>query len=805
MLAEYLASTCAPFSMQSKRDRRDNMNKALVVVESPAKAKTINKFLGKEYIVKACMGNVRDLPERELGIDIANDFRPKYVTIKGRGKLLKELRTVAEKSDRVLLATDPDREGEAIAWHVKHELRKANDNTSRIVFHEITRNAIRDAVRHPLGIDPKKVNAQQARRILDRLVGYKVSPFLWRTVYAGLSAGRVQSVALRVICERDQEIAAFKPEEYWSITATLKGTDTLPFQARLVKRKSRNIKIRNEAEAREIVDGLEGATFRIQDVKRREQRKNPAPPFITSTLQQEAGRRRNFTTKRTMSVAQQLYEGIDLEGETEGLITYMRTDSVRVAEEAVAAARDHIASEYGAAFVPRSPRQYRSRKGAQEAHEAIRPTSLDRSPKKVAQFLSRDQARLYELIWNRFVASQMASARLDVTTVDIGANEGTFRASGAVMKFPGFTVLYSDAEKESADVLPEGLYAGQELILISLTPDQHFTKPPPRYTEATLVKELESKGIGRPSTYSDIVSKIQDRGYVTREKRQLTATDLGMTVNRLLVNSFPDILDVGFTARMEDNLDRIESGDEDWVRVIDEFYVPFEKSLAEASGRRAELKDSLQEETGEQCEKCGRPMVVKWGRNGRFVACSGYPECTNSRSLDVEEENVPEEEARCEKCGDNMVVRSGRYGKFLACSNYPECKNTKPLKADVEGITTQEKCDKCGADMTVRSGRYGPFLACSNYPKCKNAKPIPTGVSCPVEGCDGQIVQRMSKNRRLFYGCSRYPSCKFTSWDKPVAEQCPSCGSPYMIEKASKKKGDFLQCPKCKEETPSRD
>ena len=778
------------------------MKKALVVVESPAKARTINKFLGKDYTVKACMGNVRDLPERELGIDVANDFRPKYVTIKGRGKILKELRKSAEESDQVFLATDPDREGEAIAWHVEHELRKANDNIARIVFHEITRNAIRESVSHPLGIDLRKVNAQQTRRILDRLVGYKVSPFLWRIVYSGLSAGRVQSVALRVICERDQEIDAFEPEEYWSVTATLKGADTTPFPAKLTHRDGKKVAIRNEAEAQEIVSGLDGARFQITALKRREQRRNPLPPFITSTLQQEAGRRLNFTTKRTMSVAQQLYEGIDLEGETVGLITYMRTDSVRVSEEATAAAREHIASEYGAPFVPKTPRKYRSRKSAQEAHEAIRPTSITRSPKEIAPFLSRDQARLYQLVWNRFLASQMASARLNVTTVDIGAGDCTFRASGSVMIFPGFTVLYKDPEQEKAEVLPDGLSVGQDLTLVALKPEQHFTKPPPRYTEATLVKDLESKGIGRPSTYSDIVSKIQDRGYVERKNKQLISTDLGMTVNRLLVSSFPDIMDVGFTARMEDNLDRIEAGENDWIRVVDEFYAPFEKSLSEAVSRRAELKESLQEETDETCAKCGRPMVVKWGRNGRFIACSGYPECTNSRSLDEDEGDVPEVGERCGKCDGEMTVRSGKYGKFLACSNYPECRNTRPLEQIAAEVDTQEKCDKCGADMIVRSGRYGPFLACSNYPECKNAKPISIGVSCPIEGCDGQIVQRMSKNRRLFYGCSRYPKCSFTSWDKPVAERCPSCGSPFMVEKASKKKGEFLKCPKCKEEFP---
>ena len=733
----------------------------VVVVESPAKAKTINKFLGKDYKVMACMGHIRDLPEKDLAIDIEHDFQPKYQTIRGKGKIITQIRNAAKEAENVFVATDPDREGEAIAWHVAHEVAKDDRKVQRITFNEITRNAVLSAVAAPQLIDLHKVNAQQARRVLDRLVGYKVSPLLWKTVHGGLSAGRVQSVALRLISEREEEITRFVQREYWSIEAdlaTLKGDS---FRASVVRKGRNKLEIPAQDEAERIAAELRGQDYGISEVATREQKRNPSPPFITSTLQQEAARKLNFTAKKTMAVAQQLYEGIDLEGETTGLITYMRTDSTRLAPEAVADARDYIATAYGPEYVPEKPNVYKAKKGAQDAHEAVRPTGVSRPPRSVRRFLTEDQAKLYQLVWDRFIASQMKPALLDVTTVDIAAGDYGLRATGSIVKFRGFTVLYTETADEQNEEenrrIPEGLKVGDPLKLLALHPEQHFTKPPPRYTEASLVKELEAQGIGRPSTYAQIVSTLQDRDYVSRERGRFSPTPLGATVNTLLVRAFPDIFNTQFTASMEEALDKVEAGEDDWVTVVRGFYDPFEKDLSRMESQRAELKKSLQEETDEVCEKCGMKLVIKWGRNGRFMACSGFPACKNTRPL------------------------NGEAGPELA-----------------EG----ETCEKCGAPMIVKNGSRGRFLACSAYPACRSTRPLPLGVPCPKEGCGGAILERQSKRGKVFYGCSRYPGCDFASWDPPVARPCPDCGAPFLLSKSSQRQGEFLQCPTCKASFP---
>jgi len=737
------------------------MPKSLVVVESPAKAKTINKFLGSDYLVKACMGHVRDLPEDELGIDLKNGFKPKYVIVKGKRKILRELKEAAKEASPIFLATDPDREGEAIAWHVAHEIAKDRPDVHRILFNEITEGTVRKAMESPLPIDLKRVNAQQARRILDRLVGYKVSPFLWKTVYSGLSAGRVQSVALRLICEREDELSSFKPREYWVVWATLRGSSGEPFRAKLVRIGGKKASISSGEDAHRITSELRGEIFRVSSIDKTPKKKFPAPPFITSTLQQEASRRFKFSPKRTMSLAQQLYEGVELEGGSVGLITYMRTDSVRIASEALDAVRRYIATSYGTDYLPPKPRVYRSKKGAQEAHEAIRPTSLSYEPRKLKRYLTPDQMKLYELIWNRFLACQMKPMELEVTTVNIKAGDCIFQATGSTVLFRGFSAVYIEREDEepgeAEEVIPPGLEVGGALELIELVPEQRFTKPPPRYTEATLIKELESKGIGRPSTYSQIVGTIQERKYVEKEKGRLVPTELGMTVNNILVSYFPDLFNVKFTAKMEENLDRIESGDVDWLGVVRDFYSSFSETLSRANSQRGAIRESLQEKTDIVCEKCGSPMVIRWGKNGRFLACSAFP----------------------------------------------RCKNTRPLPGEEE--PSGERCEICGAEMVIREGPYGRFLACSAYPKCKNTRPLTLGIPCPMEGCDGEIVERRTKRGRTFYGCSRYPDCDFSTWDRPVGKSCPSCGFKLLTERVSKDGTVTLRCPSCKEEFRDED
>jgi DNA topoisomerase-1 len=682
--------------------------KSLVVVESPTKARTLKKLLDKKYDVIASMGHVKDLPRSQLGVDVEHEFTPKYVVPKGKGPVIKELKSAAKKAVAVYLATDPDREGEAISWHLASILTPVNPKIKRIEFHEVTRDAVRRALQVPRDIDQSLVNAQQARRILDRLVGYKLSPLLWRKVRGGLSAGRVQSVAVRLICEREKEIEAFVPQEYWSLTARLtRESEDAPFVARLVTKDGDKVAIANEAQAKELVRELERVPYVVGEVRRKDQQRHPAAPFTTSTLQQEANRKLGYSAARTMVVAQQLYEGLDVGREgTVGLITYMRTDSVQVAEEARRLAREYITDTFGAPYLPDQPRHYTSRRGAQGAHEAIRPTSMRRTPDAVKPFLKADQHKVYKLIWERFVASQMASAVMDTLAVDVTAGPYVLRATGSRVKFPGFLRVYREGQDNGDEEAAEGwlpdLQAGERLRLLGLDPAQHFTQAPPRYTEATLVRALEDRGIGRPSTYAPIIETIKQRGYVEVEDRRLYPTDLGILVNALLVDHFPQVLDVEFTAHMEEDLDRVEEGKEDWVRLIRAFYGPFAEVLHKAEQSIAEV-EMTPEEIGEPCPRCGRPLVKRRGRFGEFIACSGYPECTYTRPVGIG--------VRCPTDGGEVVERRTRKGRvFYGCSNYPACTFTswdRPLG---------RPCPLCGHMLVAKRARRSATRAivCSN-------------------------------------------------------------------------------------------
>lgn len=724
--------------------------KSLVIVESPAKAKTINRFLGSGYVVKASMGHVRDLPETKLGVDVENDFKPTYVIIKGKARVVKALKEAAAKADRIYLAPDMDREGEAIAWHIATLIngRKAK-TVKRVVFNEITENAIKKAFANPTDIDMRKVDSQQARRILDRLVGYLISPLLWRVVYRNTSAGRVQSVALRLVCEREEEISKFVPREYWTIEVRLRSRDGNQFTATLEKVDGSKISIPNVDQANRIVEDLRQQTFLVSEVDKKRLRRNPRPPYITSTLQQDAANRLGFAARKTMVIAQELYEGIDLMGEERvGLITYMRTDSVRVSEVAQNAARDYIRQNIGSDYVPARPPVYSKRASSQDAHEAIRPTDVGRTPEQVAPYLRPDQAALYQMVWQRFLASQMSPAEFDVTTVTIKAGRYLLKATASVRVFDGYQRIYSEKqESEEVAIFPE-LHQGDQVTLDDIQSKQHFTQPPPRYTEASLIKELEEKGIGRPSTYATIVSTIIERKYVDKVKGSLIPTELGKTVIKLLLRLFPDLFEVGFTAKMEAQLDKIESGETDWLSVIREFYEPFKQSLDKANSSKAELRKAIEEPTQSLCEHCGKPMVKKWSKHGQFLACSGFP----------------------------------------------ACKTTKPLE-DVEIVDVE--CPECGSPMVLRRGRFGAFLACSRFPTCKGKRPYTTGIKCPNPGCDGEIVEKKTRKGRIFYGCQRYPECDFATWDKPVGEPCPECGYPIMVVKSTRDNPGFLKCPKC--------
>ncbi len=790
--------------------------KSLVIVESPAKANTINKYLGKEFVVKASLGHVKDLPKSKLGVDIKNDFEPVYELIPGKEKVVKELRTAAKGAERIFLAADPDREGEAICQHLKEILDDHKGEVFRVLFNEITPKAIRAAMEKPGRINQHIVDAQQARRILDRLVGYQISPLLWDKVRRGISAGRVQTVALRMIVEREREILAFTPEEYWSIIAKLEGREPPPFSARLVKIKGKIAEVKNQAEADHILEVVKKSEFLVESVVTKEKKRNPVPPFTTSKLQQDAARRLRFTVKKTMMLAQRLYEGVELGDEGRvGLITYMRTDSTRISDEAMEMVRSYVSDVYGSNYLPEKPVFYKTKKDAQDAHEAIRPTFVGRTPDDLKPYLGEDELKLYRLIWTRFVASQMNPAVYDQTTIEISAKDYLFRENGRVLKFDGFLRVYEESTDDDIHAKPTGdeeddialppLTVGEKLRLLDVTPRQHFTEPPPRYTEASLVKVLEEKGIGRPSTYASILTTIQDREYVTKDQGKFRPTELGTVVTDMLVKHFEDIFDIQYTARMEEELDEVEDGKMTWVEALDEFYKKFEKDLKKASKNMENLKRQ-EIPTDEVCEKCGSPMVKKWGQFGSFLACSAYPECKNTKELALEEppkEGQPAADAEpepCENCGRPMALKRGRFGQFLACTGYPECKTTRkiaqagraPKKPDV---ILDETCPKCGqAKLAMKEGRFGEFIACSNYPKCKYIKPKTVGVPCPKAGCGGELIERRSKRGKVFYGCAKYPDCDFVAWNKPVPEQCPQCGAPYLLEKSTKREGLVRYC-----------
>jgi len=745
--------------------------KSLVIVESPSKAKTIKKYLGRRFEVLASVGHVKDLPKSKFGIDIDHGFEPEYTVIKGKAKVLSEIKKAAKEADKIYLAPDPDREGEAIAWHIKQELKSRNGNVYRVLFNEITQKAIERAMASPGDIDMNRVNAQQARRVLDRIVGYRISPLLWEKVRRGLSAGRVQSVAVRLICEREAEVLAFVPEEYWSITAKLLGPTPPPFFARLIQKGGQAIEMGNEAEAQAVVAALRELPFVVSKIEKKERKRNPTPPFTTSRLQQEGVRKLHFTPKKTMMLAQQLYEGVETQAEgAVGLITYMRTDSVRVSPDFQQETAAWIRGKYGNEYVPEAPPVYKSKKGAQEGHEAIRPTSLARDPEQLKGDLTKDQYLLYKLIWNRFVASQMTPAVFDVTRIDITAGDFLLRASGAIIKFAGFSIVYMEGKEEGisqekkegeeaedaseeAVILPE-LSVGDRLTLQSLDPKQHFTQPPPRYNEALLIHDLEEKGIGRPSTYATIISTIQDRKYVEKREGRFYPTDLGKVVNELLIQHFPDVVNVEFTAQMENELDGIEEGEKEWVATVRGFYEPFSKEFNRA---QVEMRDVKREETPTdiKCEKCGNPMVIKWGRFGRFIACSGYPDCKNTK-------------------------------EFAETAN--------GIEVVEKETATNEVCEKCSKPMVIKNGRFGRFMACSGYPECENTKSISTGVACPEEGCGGTLIEKRTRRGKIFFACNRYPKCNFALWERPVPRACPECKAPFLIERREQGGGIKVVC-----------
>ena len=820
------------------------MSKGLVIVESPGKAKTIQKYLGKGFIVDASYGHVKDLPKSNLGVDIENDFQTEYVVIPGKEKVLAKLKKLALSVDTIYLAPDPDREGEAIAAHLADELgddsgkkkKKTKAKTKskgdaaektkesgdgerirRVTFNEITQRAVKAAFEHPRDIDRNLVDAQQTRRVLDRLVGYQVSPLLWDKVRRGLSAGRVQTVALRLIVDREREIKAFEKKEYWTIDAHLAADKPPAFDARFLGKGEEKVEVTNVEQAEQIRLALEKADWVVRSAEKKERRRNATPPFTTSKLQQDSSRKLRFSVKRTMMIAQRLYEGVELGDEgLVGLITYMRTDSTRVAGEAITEVRDYITSEYGAQYLPGSPNTYKDKKDAQGAHEAIRPTSAVRHPDQVKQYLQEDEFKVYKLIWQRFVASQMNPAVFDQTSVDIDAKSGSdvfwFRVTGSVQKFDGFLKVYEEAkdnkdeeDEELKHKLPP-LEAGQKLTLKSLLPEQHFTEPPPRYNEASLVKELEERGIGRPSTYATILSTIQERMYAQKIGGKFTPTEIGLVVTDLLVENFKDIFDFQYTARLEEELDEIEEGKQTGNDALVEFYKKFAKDLKYAEKHMENIK-RMEKPTDEKCELCGAPLVIKWGKHGSFYACSTYDKenpdtCKftkenpiNLPDLDSADLQETAQEEYCENCGRVMVLKRGRFGQFMACTGYPDCKTTRRLDQGkrVPDIPLDEKCPDCGRNLIIRHGRFGEFTSCSGYPDCKYVKQNFIGVKCPLCG-EGELVEKRARKGNTFYGCARYPKCKFTSAAKPIPETCPDCGHEFLVERI-RKDGPVIACP----------
>lgn len=811
------------------------MSKNLVIVESPAKAKTINKYLGSDYQVLASIGHIKDLPSKDLGVDIQNEFEPTYEVIpdtrkRNNKKVVSELKKAAKVAENIYLAADPDREGEAICQHLAEEIvpKKGKQGVYRVMFNEITKNAVKEAFNHPLAINANLVDAQQARRILDRLVGYQVSPLLWKNIGGKLSAGRVQTVAVRLVVDREREIEAFIKNEYWTVGANVSAALPPKFDTRLYKIEDKTIKtgnfdeekknethIKDESTATGIVDEAKQQSFVVDSVTTKERKRNPVPPFITSKLQQEASRKLGFPVKKAMMVAQKLYEGIEIGSEgAVGLITYMRTDSIRVSEGALGEVRDYISGSYGPQYVPEKAIYYKGKKDAQDAHEAIRPTDVNRTPESLSGYLTSDELKLYRLIWQRFVASQMMPAIFDQTTIDIAAGRFTFRATGSVQKFDGFLKVYqegrddkkqdgSEDEEDDEDKNLPRVEKGEVLKLNGVTPEQHFTEPPPRYTEATLVKALEERGIGRPSTYAAIMTNIQDREYIEKVESRFHPTALGTTVNDVLTSNFTELFNPDYTARMEDQLDEVEDGKLGWRLALKNFYDKFSVDLKAAEEN---IKKQKKQEipTDEICEKCGSGMVIKFGRFGQFLACSNYPECKNTREVAKKSaatteggEAAVQEEIVCELCGKTMALRKGRFGSFYGCTGYPECKNVRKIPKGSEApvpepIPLDEICPVDGANLVRRFGRFGEFISCANYPKCDYVKRETVGVKCPKDG--GDIVVKKSKRGKAFYGCANYPKCDAVYWDKPVDQPCPQCKAPFVLQKTTKKEGTFLYC-----------
>ncbi len=742
------------------------MGKKLIIVESPAKAKTIGKFAGSQYQIKASMGHIRDLPKSSFGVDIEHGFKPKYVIDRSKLKIIKQLKEATTSSDEIFIASDHDREGEAIAWHLSEVLKKeiGTKPLHRIVFNEITKKAIKESLKKPDKINMNKVDSQQTRRILDRIVGYNISPILWKSITKGTSAGRVQSVALRMICEREEDIKNFVPREYWNITAEFSDQNKkLPsFKASLEKFKGEKIDIDNKLTAEEITNQLDKENYFINDIKKKQRKIQPYPPYITSTMQQDAARLLNFSAKKTMLIAQQLYEGIDIGGETIGLITYMRTDSVRIADEAIVKCRNLIKERFGDSELYASARVFKNKNKAQDAHEAIRPTDPYRTP-EILKGLNNDQLRLYTLIWQRFIATQMQPVNLETVTVEIKSQNSIFTSKGSIILSEGFLQVYPHTKIALGEKIDKNYTVNMPLTKENLTATQNFTKPPARYTESSLIKELEAKGIGRPSTYATITNTIIQRKYVEKKNKQFVPTELGLTVNKVLISHFESFFNVKFTAEMEESLDEIEYGKEKLTDVLSRYYEALDKLIKKLDVKK--LKSELIEETDIVCEKCGSKMVIRWGKNGQFLACSNYPECKNTKNF-TRDEN----------------------GKIVVSEEKPANENDKKL---------DEKCPKCGGDLVIKKGRYGEFIACSNYPKCRYTRPITTGVKCP-ECKDGELVERRSKRGKRFYACTNYPKCKFIMNDKPVNKECPNCNNPYLVEKYSKAEGTYLECPECK-------
>lgn len=752
------------------------MSHSLVIVESPAKAKTLKRYLGSGFEVLASIGHVKDLPKNKLGVDVENRFSPEYQVITGKQKVIREIKKVSKTVDHIYLASDPDREGEAIAWHIAEEIKSLGKSVHRLLFHEITKAKILEAIQHPTELNSNRYEAQLARRVLDRLVGYQISPLLWEKVKKGLSAGRVQSVAVRIICDREREIMAFKPEEYWSLIATIMEKESKKsFEAKLMTIDGKKAVVTNEKQALAIKEETLKHPIQIKSIQKKTRKKNPAPPFITSSLQQDAYRKFRFSAKKTMMLAQKLYEGVDIGSEgTVGLITYMRTDSTRISDEAVVGVRNYIVNHLGKKFLPTKPNLYKGKKNAQDAHEAIRPTNIEFTPEYVNQFLEKDEANLYGVIWRRFVACQMTPAVYDQTTIDMLSGIYGYRAVGSILVEEGFLKIYEEstekdgkAEGEEETKLPP-VSESSILNLKKVDANQHFTQPPPRFTESSLVKELEDKGIGRPSTYHTITSTILDKEYVEKENGRFKPTELGMVVTDLLVESFPGILNVSFTAGMEGKLDDIAEGKSEWTAILDDFYSPFQENLTRA---KAEMRNVKREEvaTDVMCEKCQQHMVIKWGKNGQFLGCSNYPACHNTK------------EFKRLASGELEVVAQEFSG---------------------------EDCPKCQNPLVIKKSRFGRFQACQSYPGCQFTKPLTIGVTCPEPDCNGKIVEKYSRmKKRVFYGCSNYPHCQFASWQKPVNEACPLCDASYLVERENKAEGTVIVCARkgCDYKRPTSD